>query len=208
MKWYKTEIADMLVSVFCNGLDNLMEKTGYEFSEAEDYADSDILIIFSSKYDKSVKKVMDKLAEEGSYSSLNAAVFAFRPEEENPILDLTLVSGEKNLASALSDLLKMLDYYLYITPVDVGYELSKRGTFTYEKGTEAINFAAVKESALSFLEGIDDALMLLEAGEEIFISDIENLTYDLSDATGDTRLTIAPLRTLPGERVRFSIMHK
>ncbi len=208
MKWYKAEISDMLVSVFCNGLDNLMDKTGYEFLETEEYADSDVLIIFSPKYDKSVKKVMDKLAEEGSYSSLNAAVFAFRPEEENSLLDLTLVSGEKNLASALSDLLKMIDYYLYITPVDVGYELSRRGTFTYEKGTEAINFAAVKESALSFLEGIDDALMLLEAGEEIFISDIEGLIYDLSDATGDMRLTIAPLRTLPGERVRFSIMHK
>ncbi|MBR6720194.1 MAG: hypothetical protein IKL74_04725 [Clostridia bacterium] len=208
MKWYSAEISDMLVSVFCNGLDNLMDKTGYNFTETEEYADSDVLIIFSSKYDKLVKKIMDVLSKEGSYSSLNAAVFAFRPEEENSLLDLTLVSGEKNLSSALSDLLKMIDYYLYVTPVDVGYELSKRGTFTYEKGTEAINFSAVKASALSFLEGCDDALMLLEAGEEIFISDIESLIYDLSDATGDTRLTVAPLRTLKGERVRFSIMHK
>ena len=49
MKWYSAEISDMLVSVFCNGLDNLMDKTGYNFTETEEYADSDVLIIFSSK---------------------------------------------------------------------------------------------------------------------------------------------------------------
>lgn len=207
MKWYSSEIADMKVSVFCNGLDNLLSKTGYEFTENDDYEDADVLIIFSAKCDKAVLKVLDKIEEKGSTASINAAIFAEKGEG-NSLLDIEIGTDERNLASALSDFLKMIDYYLYITPVDVGYELSKRGSFTYINGADAINLQSVAESALSLIGDSEDAILLLEAGEEIFISDVENFCYDLSDATGDIRLTVAPLRTLPGERVRFGLLVK
>ncbi len=207
MKWYETFASDMKVSVFCNGLDNLLSKTGYEFTENDEYEDADVLIIFSAKCDKAVKKVLCAIEEKGSTASINAAIYAEKAED-NSLLDIGIYADEKNLASALSDFLKMIDYYLYITPVDVGYELSKRGSFSYISGAEAINLASVKEAVLPLIGESDDAIMILEAGEEIFISDVENLCYDLSEATGDARLTVAPLRTLPGERVRFGLMRK
>lgn len=207
MKWYKTEIADMLVSVFCNGLDNLLSKTGYEFSENDDWRDSDVIVVFSAKWDKAVAKITDILKEEGSTASINAAIFT-EEANDSSLFDLTIKTDERNLAFALSDFLKLIDYYLYITPVDVGYELSRRGAFTYVPTQEALNLLSARETATSIIADSDDAIMLLEAGDEIFISDVENLTYELSEFTDDKRLTVAPLRTLPGERVRFSVMLK
>ena len=207
MKWYSSEIADMKVSVFCNGLDNLLSKTGYEFTENDDYEDADVLLIFSAKCDKAVLKVLDKIEEKGSTASINAAIFAEKGEG-NSLLDIEIGTDERNLASALSDFLKLIDYYLYITPVDIGYELSRRGTFTYVPTQEALNLLSVRETAASIISDSEDAIMLIEAGDEIFISDIENLTYELSDFTEDKRLTISPLRTLPGERVSFSLLVK
>ena len=207
MKWYKTEIADMLVSVFCNGLDNLLSKTGYEFTENEDWQDSDVIVLFSAKCDKAVSKITDILKEEGSTAAINAAIFT-EVAKDSSLFDLTVKTDEKNLSSALSDFLKLIDYYLYITPVDIGYELSRRGAFTYVPTQEALNLLSVRETAISLISDSDDAIMLLEAGDEIFISDIENLTYELSDFTEDKRLTVAPLRTLKGERARFSLLVK
>ena len=207
MKWYKTEIADMLVSVFCNGLDNLLSKTGYEFTENEDWQDSDVIVLFSAKCDKAVSKITDILKEEGSTAAINAAIFT-EVAKDSSLFDLTVKTDEKNLSSALSDFLKLIDYYLYITPVDIGYELSRRGAFTYVPTQEALNLLSVRETATSIIADSDDAIMLLEAGDEIFISDVENLTYELSEFTEDKRLTVAPLRTLTGERVRFGLLVK
>ena len=207
MKWYEAYVADMKVSLFCNGLDNLLSKTGYEFSENDDWRDSDVIVVFSAKWDKAVAKITDILKEEGSTASINAAIFT-EEANDSSLFDLTIKTDEKNLASALSDFLKLIDYYLYITPVDVGYELSRRGAFTYVPTQEALNLLSVRETATSIIADSDDAIMLLEAGDEIFISDVENLTYELSEFTDDKRLTVAPLRTLPGERVRFSVMLK
>ncbi len=207
MKWYETFVSDMKISVFCNGLDNLLSKTGYEFSENDDWRDADVLILFSAKCDKAVAKITDILKEEGSTASINAAIFT-EDAKDTSLFDLTIKTDEKNLSSALSDLLKLIDYYLYITPVDIGYELSRRGAFTYVPHQEALNLLSVRETATSIISDSDDAIMLLEAGDEIFISDIENLTYDLSEFTEDKRLTVAPLRTLEGERVSFSILVK
>ena len=207
MKWYKTEIADMLVSVFCNGLDNLLSKTGYEFTESDDWRDSDVIVVFSAKCDKAVAKITDILKEEGSTAAINAAIFT-EDAKDSSLFDLTIKTDEKNLSSALSDFLKLIDYYLYITPVDIGYELSRRGSFAYVPTQEALNLLSVRETATSIIADSDDAIMLIEAGDEIFISDIENLTYELSDFTEDKRLTVAPLRTLKGERVRFSLLVK
>ena len=207
MKWYKTEIADMLVSVFCNGLDNLMDKTGYEFTQNEDSRDSDVIVTFSAKCDKAVSKITDILKEEGSKAAINAAIFT-EVAKDSSLFDLTVKTDEKNLSSALSDFLKLIDYYLYITPVDIGYELSRRGAFTYVPTQEALNLLSVRETATSIIADSEDAIMLLEAGDEIFISDVENLTYELSEFTEDKRLTVAPLRTLTGERVRFGLLVK
>ena len=207
MKWYKTEIADMLVSVFCNGLDNLLSKTGYEFTENEDWQDSDVIVLFSAKCDKAVSKITDILKEEGSKAAINAAIFT-EEAKDSSLFDLTIKTDEKNLSSVLSDFLKLIDYYLYITPVDIGYELSRRGAFTYVPTQEALNLLSVRETATSIIADSEDAIMLLEAGDEIFISDVENLTYELSEFTEDKRLTVAPLRTLPGERVRFGLLVK
>ena len=207
MKWYTCEIADMLVSVFCNGLDNLLSKTGYEFTENEDWQDSDVIVLFSAKCDKAVSKITDILKEEGSTAAINAAIFT-EDAKDSSLFDLAIKTDEKNLSSALSDFLKLIDYYLYITPVDIGYELSRRGAFTYVPTQEALNLLSVRETATSIIADSEDAIMLLEAGDEIFISDVENLTYELSEFTEDKRLTVAPLRTLPGERVRFSVMLK
>lgn len=207
MKWYKTEIADMLVSVFCNGLDNLLSKTGYEFTENEDWQDSDVIVLFSAKCDKAVSKITDILKEEGSTAAINAAIFT-EVAKDSSLFDLTVKTDEKNLSSALSDFLKLIDYYLYITPVDIGYELSRRGAFTYVPTQEALNLLSVRETATSIIADSEDAIMLLEAGDEIFISDVENLTYELSEFTEDKRLTVAPLRTLTGERVSFSLLVK
>ena len=207
MKWYEAYVSDMKVSVFCNGLDNLLSKTGYEFSENDDWRDSDVIVVFSAKWDKAVAKITDILKEEGSTASINAAIFT-EEAKDSSLFDLTIKTDEKNLAFALSDFLKLIDYYLYITPVDVGYELSRRGAFTYVPTQEALNLLSVRETATSIIADSEDAIMLLEAGDEIFISDVENLTYELSEFTEDKRLTVAPLRTLTGERVRFGLLVK
>ena len=79
MKWYSSEIADMKVSVFCNGLDNLLSKTGYEFTENDDYEDADVLLIFSAKCDKAVLKVLDKIEEKGNFGfcPCNSSLFCY-----------------------------------------------------------------------------------------------------------------------------------
>ena len=206
MKWYTAEVADNKVALFSNGLDNLISKTGYDFEETTEWDDADILVVFSAKFDKAVQKLTDKLEEEGSTAGLRVAILA-EDSEENSFYDLMTIAGERNRASALSDFLKMIDYYLHIGLMDVGYELSGRGKLIYGGTAGGEDLSNVLESAVQLVGKAREGIILLEAGENVFSSDIANISSALSEAT-DGDYLIIPVRTLEHDGVLFHLFYR
>ena len=90
-------------------------------------------------------------------------------------------------------------------PIDVGYELSKRGAVSYiDLGCEK-GLATSFSDAGNVLIGREKALMLLEAGEDVFMSDIDLLADELSEKSGDTKITLSAVRTLEGDKTHASL---
>ncbi len=208
MKIYSFEIADMEVSVLCNGLDNLMKNLPYEGKEAKGYDEADAIILFSAKMDKPILKTIEKIENEGVNAGLLVMLTAEEGNKVSDTVDMKVLAKEPYLSKALSSLLTMLDYYTHINSVDIGYELADSGAFSYipSSGDEA--FSLIPKTVSEKLSGAKEAILLLEAGEDIWISEMDALCGELSSLMEDAEIKVVASRTLEGGNVKCSLFKK
>lgn len=183
----------MKISVFSNGMDNLLKKTTYSFSRDSDFSDSDVILILSAKEDKSVSSLLECFINEGTSAALTLELVQTAPEKLSDALDAAITSDERHIPKAFSDLLNMLDYYNYINSVDVGYELSDRGFLLYQE-LSASTLAEALSEVSSALSGYDKAILFIKAPEDVWISDIDAFASALSE-NSDADISIFAVRS-------------
>lgn len=208
MKIYSFSVADMEVALLCNGLDNLIKNLPYEVAESNTFDEADVVILFSGKEDKGIRGVIEKIETEGVNAGLVISITAGDKTEKSRAVDMNILAKEPHLKSALSSVLVMLDYYTHINSVDIGYELASSGSFYYIPPTEGEVFGLIPQKVSETLGETKLAFMLLEAGEDIWISEIDTLCDELSSICPETEIKVFAARTLGENNVKCSLFKK
>ncbi len=208
MNLYSFNVADMEVALLCNGLDNLIKNLPYEGKKAESYDEADAIILFSVKEDKAVQKAIEKMDEEGVNAGLVILITAGDKKDISNVIDMNIMTKEPYLGKALSSVFTMLDYYTHINSVDVGYELADSGSFGFVPPADNEVFGLISQRVSENLSDTKEALLLLEVGEDIWVSEIDGLCNELSELSPETEITVFAARTLEGGNVKTSLFKK
>ncbi len=208
MKIYSFSVADMEVALLCNGLDNLIKNLPYEGVVAESFDEADVVILFSGKEDKAIGGIIEKIEKDGVNAGLVISITAGDKTEKSRAVDMNILAKEPHLKSALSSVLVMLDYYTHINSVEVGYELASSGSFSYFPPTEDEVFGLIPQKVSETLGETKLAFMLLEAGEDIWISEIDSLCEEISSICPETEIKVFAARTLGENKVKCSLLKK
>ncbi len=205
MKRYTADIADMKVALYCSGLEAQVKKLSVSFLESNDTDDADVAVIFAANADKTVRRLLDGMESEGTTATLTVLLVAETPTASWRVVDFCVVAKENQLTNALSDVLSMLDYYTYCQPVDVGELLQRRGRTIYQPLGQSENPTELAKTVKMHLAGASKALLFLNVGKDVWDSDVMLLCEALSQATGQTALSVAPIRTLEESRLSASL---
>lgn len=208
MKTYSFCIADMEVALLCNGLDNLIKNLPYEGKEAQGYDEADVIILFSGKEDKAVTKSINEMEREGVNAGLVILITAGDNKDISNVIDMNVLAKEPQLVVALSSVLSMLDYYTHINSVDVGYELADSGSFAFVPLSDNEVFGLIPKKVSEMLSDTNEAFLLLEVGEDIWISEIDSLCDELSSLSEEKEIKVFAARTLEGGRIKCSLFKK
>ena len=208
MKIYSFYIADINVALLCNGLDNLIKNLPYEAEEAKSYDEADAIILFSAKEDKSVSEVIEKIERDGVNAGLVISITTGNEKGKSRALDMKVLTQEPHLKGALSSVFTMLDYYTHINSVDVGYELASSGCFSFAASGNDESFGLIPKKVSESLSDTKLAFLVLEVGEDIWISEIDGLCHELSELSPETEITVFAARTLNGNEVKYSLFEK
>lgn len=194
MQIYSCEISDMKVSLFCNGLDNIVAKSSYPFEKDSDYSDSDVLLLLSAKEDKAAISLLDSFSSCGVTAGLVIALYSEAPTSCRDVIDMEILSSESELPSALSSVLSLLDYYTYINSVDIGYELSDFGSAVYKNGGAVSSLSDTVDSVARLLSKREKAVLLLNAPEDVWISELDSFASLLSEKVPETDVIFSAVR--------------
>lgn len=193
MQIYSCEISDMKVSLFSNGLDNLVAKSGFDLVPDSDFSDADVILILSAREDKAVTPLLDRLYAEGVTAGLVIALYSVMPEKCHELADLTISAPEGQMLSALNGLFNTLDCYSYINTVDVGYELADFGPASYKGGT-APSLADVKDEIGAALSSSAKAFLLICVPEDVWTTELSALADELSELIPSCNVAMAATR--------------
>ncbi len=198
----------MKVSVACNGVDNIIEKLSYKMEKDSDLSDSDVIYIISFKEDKAVKAFLQKIKDDGVTAYPIIKFYAKEGEKNEDIADGSIISDERNLLLALEDMMNVIDYYSYITFMDIGDALSDFGRFDYKNLGSFEGLKDVSRAVCDSVKGRSKAILYLNIGEDIWESEVNAFLEELSLESKDVSITVSALRGKEGCNIRASIFSK